>query len=50
MVALKERLEQKGKPIKVIKVTMANKLLRMAFAVAKKNLVYDKNIGLKTCL
>ena len=48
--ALKERLEQKGKPIKVIKVAMANKLLRIAFAVAKKNINYDKNIGLKTCL
>jgi transposase len=47
--ALKERLEQKGKPIKVIKIAMANKLLRMAFAVAKKNIAYDKNIGLETC-
>lgn len=46
---LKERLEQKGKPNKVIKVAMANKLLRIAFAVAKKNTVYDKNIGLKSC-
>jgi transposase len=48
--ALKERLEQKGKPTKVIKVAIANKLLRMAFAVAKKKMDYDKNIGLKTCL
>jgi transposase len=47
--ALKERLEQKGKPIRVIKIAMANKLLRMAFAVAKKSTAYDKNIGLKTC-
>ena len=47
--ALKERLEQKGKPFRVIKIAMANKLLRMAFAVAKKNVAYDKNIGLKTC-
>ena len=46
---LKERLEQKGKPMRVIKVAMANKLLRMAFAVAKKNIPYDKNSGLKTC-
>jgi|LakMenE01Jun11ns_1017448.scaffolds.fasta_scaffold9754111_1 transposase len=46
---LKERLEQKGKPIRVIKIAMANKLLRMAFAVAKKNVAYDKNIGLETC-
>jgi len=46
---LKERLELKGKPAKVIKVAMANKLLRMAFAVAKKKTDYDKNIGLKTC-
>lgn len=48
--ALKDRLEQKGKPVRVIKVAMANKLLRMAFAVAKKNRTYDKNIGLKTCI
>jgi transposase len=47
--ALKERLEQKGKPVKVIKIALANKLLRIAFAVAKKNVAYDKNIGLKTC-
>lgn len=47
--ALKERLEQKGKPVKVIKIAMANKLLRIAFAVAKKNINYDKNIGIKTC-
>jgi len=46
---LKDRLEKRGKPSKVIKVAMANKLLRIAFAVAKKKLVYDKNIGLKTC-
>lgn len=45
---LKERLEQKGKPMRVIKVAMANKLLRMAFAVARKNTAYNKNIGLKT--
>jgi transposase len=47
---LKERLEQKGKPVRVIKIAMANKLLRIAFAVAKKKTIYDKNIGLKTCL
>ena len=44
--ALKERLEQKGKPGKVIKMAMANKLLRMAFAVGKKKMNYSKNIGL----
>jgi transposase len=46
---LKERLEQKGKPARVIKIAMANKLLRIAFAVAKSKTAYDKNIGLKTC-
>jgi transposase len=46
---LKDRLEKKGKPSRVVKVAMANKLLRIAFAVAKKKVVYDKNIGLKTC-
>jgi transposase len=44
--ALKERLEQKGKPGKVIKMAMANKLLRMAFAVGKRKIDYNKNIGL----
>lgn len=48
--ALKERLEIKGKPSRVIKIAIANKLLRMAFAVAKKNATYDKKIGLKACM
>lgn len=46
---LRERLEKKGKPSRVIKVALANKLLRIAFAVAKKNTSYDKNISPKTC-
>jgi transposase len=48
--ALKERLEQKGKPSRVIKIAIANKLLRIAFAVAKNKTAYDKNKGLKTCI
>ena len=38
-----ERLKQKAKPEKVIKVAMANKLLRQAFAVGKNLINYDQN-------
>jgi transposase len=44
---VKERLTAKGKPIKVIKVAMANKLLRTAFGVVKGKADYDKTKGLK---
>jgi transposase len=44
---VKERLEAKGKPIKVIKVAMANKLLRMAFGIVKSKKSYNPNVGIK---
>jgi transposase len=44
---LKERLAAKGKPIRVIKVAMANKLLRIAFGVVKSETDYDHKKGLK---
>jgi transposase len=46
-VEMKERLTAKGKPVKVIKVAMANKLLRMAFGVVKGNKDYNNKTGLK---
>lgn len=42
-----ERLALKGKPERVIKIAIANKLLRQAFAVATKLTVYEKNYQLK---
>jgi transposase len=44
---LKERLEAKNKPIKVIKVALANKLLRIAFGVVKGETDYDKTKNLQ---
>ena len=38
-----ERLKLKGKPEKVIKIAIANKLLRQAFAIGSKLSTYDKN-------
>lgn len=38
-----QRLSAKGKPEKVIKIALANKLLRQAFAIATKLSAYDKN-------
>jgi transposase len=38
-----ERLSEKGKPEKVIKIAIANKLLRQAFAVGTTLKSYDKN-------
>jgi len=39
---LYERLKAKGKPEKVIKVAIAHKLLKQAFALARKNEFYDE--------
>ena len=38
-----ERLKAKGKPERVIKIAVANKLLKMAFAVGKNLTPYEKN-------
>lgn len=38
-----DRLKQKGKPERVIKIAIANKLLRQAFAVGSNLSTYDKN-------
>jgi transposase len=46
---LYERLIAKGKPERVIKIAIANKLVRMAFAVGKSLKEYDKNYERKIC-
>lgn len=42
-----QRLKEKGKPEKVIKIAIANKLLRQAFAIATNSSVYEKKYQLK---
>lgn len=48
-VQMYERLKQKGKPERVIKIALANKLLKQAFAVATSGIRYDENYTPKTC-
>jgi len=42
-IELYNRLKQKGKPEKVIKVAIANKLLKQAFSIVKNKTMYDPN-------
>jgi len=42
-VELYTRLKEKGKPERVIKIAIANKLLKQAFAVVKNKRMYDEN-------
>lgn len=45
-----ERLKKKGKPERLIKIALANKLLKIAFAMGKnQDRVYDKNYVPKPC-
>ena len=46
---LYERLKAKGKPERVIKIAIANKLLRQAFAIAKNNSTFNPNFQVNTC-
>lgn len=48
-VEMYERLSEKGKPERVIKIAIANKLLKQAFAVAKSNQKYDENYQRNIC-
>lgn len=41
-IAMYERMSDKGKPERVIKIAIANKLLRQAFAIGKNFSSYDK--------
>ncbi len=44
-----ERLKAKGKPERVIKIAIANKLLKIAFAVGKSRQKYTENYDPKIC-
>ena len=44
-----ERLKQKGKPERVIKVALANKLLKQAFAIATSGIPYKENYADNPC-
>ena len=44
-----DRLNEKGKPERVIKIAIANKLLKQIFAIAKSGKKYDKNFISKPC-
>ena len=44
---LYDRLKAKGKPEKVIKIAIAHKLLRIAFAIGRKQTTFEKNHHLK---
>ena len=43
------RLKEKGKPERVIKIAIANKLLKQAFAVVKNNMNFNENYVPKPC-
>ena len=45
-----ERLKHKGKPERVIKIAIANKLLKQAFALAKNQTEFDRNYIPKPCI
>lgn len=42
-IEMYERLKKKGKPERVIKVAIANKLIKIAFAIVKSNKMYNEN-------
>ena len=48
-VEMYERLRKKGKPERVIKIAIANKLLKQAFAIAKNKTIFDENHQQKVC-
>ncbi|NLA25643.1 MAG: IS110 family transposase [Bacteroidales bacterium] len=49
-VELYQRLKEKGKPERVIKIAMANKLLRQAFAIGKNKIDYNENFVQNICI
>jgi transposase len=42
-IEMYDRLKEKGKPERVIKIALANKLLKQAFAIVKSATAYDEN-------
>jgi len=49
-VEMYQRLKNKGKPERVIKVAIANKLIKQIFAIAKNKQYYDENYQNLYCL
>ncbi len=47
--AMYDRLKEKGKPERVIKIAIANKLLKQAFAIIKNNTNFDENYVADPC-
>ena len=45
-----DRLKEKGKPERVIKIAIANKLLKQAFSIIKNKTYYTENFMEKACL
>lgn len=43
------RLKSRGKPEKVIRIAIVNKLVRMAFAIVKNQTAYDENYAKNVC-
>jgi len=48
-VKMYNRLKEKGKPERVIKVALANKLLKQAFSIIKNKTYYTENFVVKAC-
>ena len=48
-VEMYNRLKEKGKPERVIKVAIANKLIKQVFAIAKSGFPYNENYQSKPC-
>lgn len=48
-VKMYNRLKEKGKPERVIKIALANKLLKQAFSIVKNQTYYTENFIKKTC-
>ncbi len=48
-IEMYERLKEKGKPERVIKIAIANKLIKQAFAIAKSCSVFDKDYSINSC-
>lgn len=48
-IKMYNRLKDKGKPERVIKVALANKLLKQAFSIAKNKTYYSENFLEKAC-
>ncbi|PIE98464.1 MAG: IS110 family transposase [Polaribacter sp.] len=48
-IEMYERLKQKGKPERVVKIAIANKLVKQIFAIGKNNTIYNENYVQNIC-